>query len=132
MQQSKANSGPILRLFEARARQGCSEELLRKFATTSAEVVRNKPGNAGYFFGRGVASDDNIVMFASIWDDLSAVQNCFGKDWQSSYLPEGYEELIDECSVRHFDLSSIWAHSRILGRAERLIAVSGDLPLNVN
>ncbi len=101
-------SGPVLRLFEVRTREGCAEELIQKFATTSADVVRNEPGNTGYFFGQIVPSDDNVVIFASVWKNLEAIQDRFGDDWQKSFLPPGYENLIDECSIRHFDLSSGW------------------------
>ena len=100
--------GPVLRLFEVRAKEGCASELIQKFATTSADVVRNEPGNVGYFYGRDVENEGNVVIFASMWKNMEAVKDRFGVDWQSSYLPSGYEDLIDECSVRHFDLSSGW------------------------
>lgn len=101
-------TGPILRLFEARAKHGCAEELIEKFATTSADVVRHEPGDVGYFFGELVQSDDDIAIFASMWSDLRAVKDRFGEEWQSSYMPPGYEDLVEECSVRHFDLSAGW------------------------
>ena len=109
MQRKESEAGPIMRLFEARAKPGCAEALLRKFATTSAEVVQGKPGNEGYFFGHGVGPDDGVVFFASMWRDLDSVKARFGEDWQSSFLPQGYEDLIDECSVRHVELSSGWS-----------------------
>ncbi len=108
MPHDKTSGGPIMRLFEARARQGRADELARKLATVSVEVVRNKPGNEGYFFGRSVADGNEFVVFASIWKDMSAVKDRFGADWQSSYLPAGYEDLIEEWSVRHYDLGSGW------------------------
>ncbi len=97
-----------MRLFEVQTKPGCADDLMRKFATTSAEVVRNKPGNKGYFFGHGAAGDDNVVVFASIWKDLQSIKDHFGEEWQSSYLPPGYEDLISKCSVRHFGLHSGW------------------------
>lgn len=108
MQVQETRKGPILRLFQVRTKTGRARELLEKFATTSAEVVRGEPGNEGNFFGQGVASDDHYVVFASIWADLDAVKTRFGADWQRSFLPPGYEALIDECSVRHVDLTSGW------------------------
>lgn len=108
MQNNKSDHGTIMRLFQVKVKKGCAEELLRKFATTSAEVVQHEPGNEGYFFGQGVAVDEDIVVFASFWRDLNAVKQRFGEDWQSSFLPSGYEALIDECSVRHIDVSSGW------------------------
>ena len=106
--------GPILRVFEVRAKPGCAGRLLENFATTSAKVVRNEPGNSGYFFGRTVAGDDeNTVIFVSVWKDMAAVRSRFGSDWQSSYMPDGYDELIDECSVRHVCASGGWHVDRL-------------------
>lgn len=100
--------GPVLRVFEVRAKPGCAERLLASFATTSADVVRGQPGNVGHFFGRCVQGGDDVVLFVSMWRDLAAVKARFGDAWQSSYLPEGYETLIDHCEVRHFDMSEGW------------------------
>jgi len=108
MQHNRTENGPVMRLFQVRAKKGCADELLSKFATTSANVVRQEPGNEGYFFGPGIAADEDVVVFASFWKDLDSVKKRFGEDWQSSFLPPGYENLIEECSVRHIDLSSGW------------------------
>ncbi|MEQ8968208.1 MAG: hypothetical protein RID91_20490 [Azospirillaceae bacterium] len=101
-------NGPLLRLFQVKMKNGYGDILLEKFATTSADVVRDEPGNEGYFFGKIISGDDGRLIFASLWKDLDAVKRRFGEDWQESYLPEGYEDLIEECSVRHFDLSNGW------------------------
>ena len=108
MQHGNSDKGPVLRLFQVQAKKGCAEELVIKFSTTSADVVRDEPGNVGYFFGRGVAVDEDVVIFASLWSDMGAVKQRFGEDWDKSYLPAGYAALIDECSVRHIDLSAGW------------------------
>ncbi len=100
--------GPLLRVFEVRTKEGCADTLLKNFATTSADVVQGKPGNKGYFFGRCVQGGENVVIFVSVWKDLHAVKARFGEDWQVSYMPSGYEELIEECSVRHFDMNTGW------------------------
>ena len=101
-------AGPLLRVFEVRTKPGCAARLLDSFATTSAAVVRGQPGNLGHFFGRCVQGGDDVVVFVSIWQDLDAVKTRFGPDWQHSYLPEGYEALIEDCSVRHFDMTDGW------------------------
>ena len=108
MEHDKGERGPILRLFEVTAKPGCATQLLAKFATTSAEVVEGEPGNEGYFFGREVETQRERILFASVWRDLDAVKARFGADWQTSFLPEGYESLIDSCSVRHVDLHDGW------------------------
>ena len=102
------SSGPVLRIFEVQVKDGHVEELLENFATTSSKAVEGHPGNRGYFFGRCIQGDENMVMFVSMWDDLDAVKKRFGDDWQVSYLPDGYEDLIDSCSIRHVDASIGW------------------------
>ena len=103
-----SRQGPILRVFEVKTKSGCGDTLLSKFETTSSKVVRNEPGNRGYFFGRCIQGDNNVVLFVSIWEDLDAVKSRFGKDWQESYLPDGYADLIETCTIRHFDMGSGW------------------------
>lgn len=49
-----------------------------------------------------------LRLFASVWRDLDAVKARFGDDWESSFLPDGNEALINTCSVRHVDLSGGW------------------------
>jgi len=101
-------AGPVLRIFEVNTRPGRVAELLENFATTSAAVVAGRPGNRGYFFGRAIEGDGNAVMFVSVWESLDAVKAHFGEDWQQSYLPPGYEDLIADCSLRHIDMTSGW------------------------
>ncbi|MGA9412778.1 MAG: antibiotic biosynthesis monooxygenase family protein [Roseobacter sp.] len=108
MNDEQPNSGPILRLFQVRAKPGCAAELIRKFRVTSAEVVRGYPGNLGYFFGHGVDSDEDYVAFTSVWNDLEAVKARFGHTWEQSFLPPGYEDLIEEHSIRHIDVGAGW------------------------
>ncbi len=62
----------------------------------------------GYFFGREIAVEGETVLLASVWRNLDAVRARFGVDWQVSFLPEGYEALIQTCSFRHVDLSDSW------------------------
>lgn len=102
------SSGLVLRVFEARTKPDCAKKLLEKFATTSAQVVSGEKGNGGYFFGRCIEGDGNTVLFVSVWKDLAAIQARFGDEWQSSYIPDGYADLIEDCSVRHFDLNGGW------------------------
>ncbi|WP_171212821.1 antibiotic biosynthesis monooxygenase [Ruegeria sp. HKCCA5426] len=102
------NGGPVLRIFEVRVKDGHVKELLESFATTSAKVVDGQPGNRGYFFGQCIQGGENTVMFVSVWNDLDAVKLRFGDSWQESYLPEGYEELIETCSIRHVDTGVGW------------------------
>ena len=93
----------ILRVFEVQAKAGKAQLLKSKLADTSVAVVNGKPGNLGYFFGKTLSEDSNDLVFISLWQDIESIQALFGENWQQSYLPEGYAELIDHCSIRHIE-----------------------------
>ena len=94
-------SNAILRIFDVRAKDGKVDILRQKLSDTSVDVVKGEPGNLGYFFGESVSSEGNDLVFISVWKDLQSVQSKFGDQWQHSFLPPGYEALIESCSVRH-------------------------------
>ena len=93
----------IMRIFEVRAKPGNAEVLKQKLSDTSVSVVADKPGNLGYFFGENLSSDDNDLVFISVWKDLASVKSVFGADWEEAFLPEGYDEIIDRCSIKHIE-----------------------------
>lgn len=96
-------SKSILRIFEVRAKPGNAELLKQKLSDTSVSVVDGKPGNLGYFFGENISSDGNDLVFISVWKDLESIKSLFGKQWEESFLPEGYDEIIESCSIRHIE-----------------------------
>ena len=95
----------VLRVFEVRARAGCVDALTDKLSRTSVSVVKGKPGNEGYYFGRLEDSDGHDLVFVSVWANSEAIKQHFGKDWASSFLPEGYDALIESCSIKHYSVT---------------------------
>lgn len=108
MSNDKTFGGSILRIFEARAKQGCADTLAKKLATTSVDVIRNQSGNQGYFFGKSISDESDVFVFVSVWKDLASIKKRFGEEWESSFLPPGYSELIEECSIKHVALGRDW------------------------
>ena len=92
----------VFRVFEARTKPGKLEMLRQKLSSTSVAVVNGEPGNLGYFFGEPLSSENDSLVFVSVWESLDAIKRRFGADWQESFLPEGYGDLIEICSIRHF------------------------------
>jgi quinol monooxygenase YgiN len=98
-------SVPIIRVFRARARQGCKRALADKLATSSVQVVQGQPGFLGYLVAGPANESQHEFIFASIWTDADALKARFGQEWRDSLLPPGYAELIEECSVEHYHLT---------------------------
>ena len=94
----------ILRVFEVRAKPGKADVLRQKLSDTSVSVVDGEPGNLGYLFGSNLSSDGNDLVFISVWRDMQSIQSRFGAQWQESHLPEGYEALIESCSLKHIKI----------------------------
>ena len=105
----KINSS-VLRIFNVRARAGSADALKRKLADTSVSVVSGKPGNSGYLFGEQLSSDGNDLVFISVWEDLESIRAHFGVDWEQSFLPDGYEALIETCSLQHVEVDGNYQH----------------------
>ena len=99
-------SVPIIRVFRARAKRGCERALADKLATSSVEVVQGQPGFLGYLVAGPASKGRHEFIFASIWADSDAVKARFAEQWRVSMLPPGYAELIEECSVGHYHLTS--------------------------
>ena len=95
----------VFRIFEVRAEPGQARLLRQKLSETSIAVVKDHPGNLGYFFGHSLSSDEHDLVFISVWQDLEAVKSRFGDAWQQSFLPAGYEEIIESCSIRHVEIN---------------------------
>ncbi len=103
-------SSAIFRVFEARAKPGKAELLKQKLSATSVSVVKGKPGNIGCFFGENLSSSENDLVFISVWEDLDSIQAQFGADWERSFLPEGYDEIIESCSITHMKVDGALAY----------------------
>ena len=93
----------IMRVFEVRAKPGNAETLKQKLSDTSVHVVKGKTGNLGYFFGKNLSSDGNDLVFISVWQDMDSIKLLFGDEWEESFLPEGYDEMIESCSIKHIE-----------------------------
>jgi len=98
-------SVPIMRIFRARAKQGCESALADKLSTSSVQVVKGQPGFLGYLVAGPANESQHEFIFASIWADADAIKSRFGQEWRASLLPPGYAELIEECSVAHYHLT---------------------------
>ena len=98
-------SKAILRVFEVKAKPGQAGLLEQKLSSTSVSVVNGKPGNLGYFYGTNLSSDDDgDLVFVSVWENLESVKSHFGETWEESFLPEGYDDIIERCSIRHLEI----------------------------
>ena len=80
------SSRPIARIFRATAAPGCRDELLQRFHSSSAALVKSKVGCLKYRILELVDASALEVVFESIWPDLDTIKVAFGEAWQRSHL----------------------------------------------
>jgi hypothetical protein len=93
----------LIRVFRARPRPGAVEELTRLAEEVSIPFVDSQPGLVARYTGRGAgATGEELVMI--MWEDLDALKNMTGEDWESPVLPdERLEALIEESFLHHYE-----------------------------
>jgi heme-degrading monooxygenase HmoA len=91
----------IIRVFRCTPKAGAAEELERLARDVSVPFVDSQPGLVARYTGRGPGDE---MLMISVWQDLDALKNMTGEDWESEVIPdERISELIAESSVRNYE-----------------------------
>lgn len=94
----------IIRVFRARPRPGAAAELARLAKEVSIPFIDSQPGLVARYTGRGLGATGEELMMISVWEELDAMKNMTGDDWESPVLPdERLEELIEESFLHHYE-----------------------------
>jgi heme-degrading monooxygenase HmoA len=93
----------IIRVFHARPRPGAIEELTRLAEKVSIPFVDSQPGLIARYTGRGAGATGEELVIITVWEDLGALKNMTGEDWESPVIPdERLEALIAESFLHHY------------------------------
>jgi hypothetical protein len=94
----------IIRVFRCTPKPGAVDELERLARDVSVPFVDSQPGLVARYTGRGTGATGDELLMISVWEDLDALKNMTGEDWQSEVIPdERISDLIEESSVRHYE-----------------------------
>jgi len=94
----------IVRVFRARAQPGQTDELARLAQEVSIPFVDSQPGLVARYTGRGVGATGDEVTMVSVWEDVDALKNMTGAEWESPVIPdERLEPLIAESFLHHYE-----------------------------
>ncbi len=95
----------IIRVFRARPKPGHSaDELARLAKEVTIPFVETKPGLVARYTGRGVGETGEELTMITVWEDLDALKNMTGDDWESPVMPDKRaEELIAESFLHHYE-----------------------------
>jgi heme-degrading monooxygenase HmoA len=94
----------IVRIFRARPQPGAAEELERLAEEVSIPFVDAQAGLVARYTGRGVGATGDELVMVSVWEDLDAMKNMTGEDWDNPVLPdERLEPLIAESFLHVYE-----------------------------
>src|SRR5216684_823720 len=94
----------IIRIFRARPQPGADEQLARLAEEVSIPFVDAQPGLVARYTGRGVGATGNELVMVSVWQDLDAMKNLTGENWDNPVLPdERLEPLIAESFLHVYE-----------------------------
>jgi hypothetical protein len=94
----------IIRIFRARPQPGADEQLARLAEEVSIPFVDAQPGVVVRYTGRGVGATGNELVMVSVWQDLDAMKNLTGENWDNPVLPdERLEPLIAESFLHVYE-----------------------------
>lgn len=94
----------IIRVFRARPQPGAVEELERLAKEVSIPFIEGQPGLVARYTGRGSGATGEELVMVSVWEDLEAMKNMTGEDWESPVIPdERLEPLIAESFLHNYE-----------------------------
>jgi quinol monooxygenase YgiN len=94
----------IIRIFRARAKPGASEELRRLAEEISIPFVDREPGLVARYAGRGIGATGEELVMITVWEDLEAVKNMTGEEWDEPVIPDDrVGELINEMFLHQYE-----------------------------
>ena len=92
----------IIRIFRARVLSGTLDEWQRKVEKFSITWLKSQKGMLKCFPGKPLDDERDFVM-VSIWEDLAAIKQAVGDDWEQVVLLEDEASLVEEVSVEHYE-----------------------------
>ena len=94
----------IIRVFSARPKPGMADELAQLIEEVSIPFVDRQPGLLARHTGRGFGATGDELLMISVWENLDALKNMTGEDWESEVIPDERErERIEECFVHQYE-----------------------------
>ena len=94
----------IIRVFRCTPRPGAVDGLENLAKEVSVPFVDSQPGLVARYTGRGIGGTGDELLMISVWENLDALKNMTGEDWESEVIPdERISELIEESSVRNYE-----------------------------
>lgn len=83
---------------------GKSHELTELVKEISIQFVDGQAGLLARHTGTGIGATGDEIVMISVWENLDALKNMTGENWESEVIPDEREaERIEASSVYHYE-----------------------------
>ena len=94
----------LIRVFRARPKPGAFAECARLAEEIAIPFVDRQAGLVARYAGMGVGEAGEELIMISVWEDLDALKNMTGDDWESAVIPdERLDDLIAETFLHQYE-----------------------------
>ena len=93
----------IIRLFKAKIYPGQLDLWQEKVEKFSIPWLKQQSGLVDYYPGKPLSEQSREYSMFSLWENLEALKNAVGDNWEQVILLEDEASLVEETSVEHFE-----------------------------
>ncbi|MDF0595082.1 antibiotic biosynthesis monooxygenase family protein [Psychromarinibacter halotolerans] len=94
----------IMRIFQVRTRPGKEAEFATFFHETAIPLMKGTDGIVEVLPGAPHPDTPREFCFVMVWRDLDALKAFVGKDYASPHIDPAEAELVEERTIRHYEL----------------------------
>ena len=95
----------IVRVFRVATHEGKERQFETFFRETAIPLVKAQPGIVSVTAGVPRPETPNEFCMVMVWDNLEAMKDFVGEDWQSAHIHPDDAELVKERTIHHYDLA---------------------------
>ncbi|WP_341214037.1 antibiotic biosynthesis monooxygenase [uncultured Limimaricola sp.] len=94
----------IMRIFQVVTRPGKEAAFERFFRDTAIPLMKATDGLVQVLPGASRSESPREFSFVMIWRDLDALKAFAGEDYAEPHIDPAEAELVEQRSIRHYDL----------------------------
>lgn len=93
----------IIRIFRAVILPDRHQTYENFLLNTAIPLVRSQKGVLETSIGRPTAQAPNEYVFVSTWQDLDALKQFAGEEWDKAVIQPELVPLLQECFIHHYE-----------------------------
>ena len=94
----------IMRIFQVLVREGKEKEFGEFFHNTAIPLMKGTDGIVQVLPGEPRKDSPREFSFVMVWRDLASLKAFVGEDYQSPHIDPAEAELVEDRTIKHYNL----------------------------